>query len=110
MAIISFDPIRRECIQTMFSDVAKRPAVLSDTQQVTRGTGTFLSQRIWIPKLLYVALPYFYLVSGIGALIATLYIGSWIWVLPHYLLFSAVCLHMGLLIYHRRLRSDIDIE
>jgi len=94
----------------MFSNVAKRPAGLSDTQQVTRRTGTILSQRIWIPKLLYVALPYFYLVSGICALVATLYIGSWIWVLPHYLLFSAVCLHMGLLIVQRRLRSDIDIE
>jgi len=94
----------------MFSDVAKRRADLSDTQQVTRRTGTFLSQRIWIPKLLYVALPYFYLVSGISALIATLYIGSWIWVLPHNLLFSAVCLHMGLLIHRRRLRSDIDID
>jgi Flp pilus assembly protein TadB len=95
-------------IQTMYSDAAKRPSALSDTQQVTRRTGTLLSQRIWIPKLLYVALPYFYLVSGIAALIATLYIGSWIWVLPHYLLFSAVCLHMGLLIYRRRLRSDND--
>ena len=92
----------------MYSDAAKRPATLSDTQQATRRTGTLLSQRIWIPKLLYVALPYFYLVSGIAALIATLYIGSWIWVMPHYLLFSAVCLHMGLLIYRRRLRSDND--
>ena len=92
----------------MYSDAEKRPAVLSDTQQVTRKTGALLSRRIWIPKLLYVALPYFYLVSGIAALIATLYIGSWIWVMPHYLLFSAVCLHMGLLIYRRRLRSDND--
>jgi len=110
MAIISFDPICRECNQTMFSDVAKRPAGLSETQQVTRSAGTFLSQRIWIPKLLYVALPYFYLVSGLCALIATLYVASWTWVLPHYLLFSALCLHMGLLLYRRRHRSDIDIE
>ena len=94
----------------MLSDAAKRPAALSETQQVTRKAGTLLSQKIWIPKLLYSALPFFYLISGIGALIATLYVGSWIWLLPHYLLFSAVCLHMGLLIFRRRRRSDNDVE
>ncbi len=94
----------------MFSDAAKRPATLSETQQVTRKTGTILSQKIWIPKLIYAALPYFYLTSGIGALIATLYVGSWIWLLPHYLLFSAICLHMGLLIFRRRNRSNDNAE
>lgn len=94
----------------MLSDAAERPAALSKTQQVARKTGTLLSQKIWIPKLLYSALPYFYLVSGMGALIATLYVSSWIWLLPHYLLFSAVCLHMGLLIFHRRRRPDNDVE
>ena len=94
----------------MFSNATKSPTVLSETQQVTHKAGTLLSQKIWIPKLLYAALPYFYLVSGIGALIATLYIGSWIWILPHYLLFSAVCLHMGLLIYRRRGRPDDHIK
>ena len=94
----------------MLSDAAERPAALSETQQVARKTGTLLSQKIWIPKLLYSALPYFYLVSGMGALIATLYVSSWIWLLPHYLLFSAVCLHMGLLIFHRRRRPDNDVE
>jgi len=94
----------------MFSGTAKKPAVLSETQQVTHKTGTILSQKIWIPKLLYAALPYFYLVSGIGALVATLYVGSWIWLLPHYLLFSAICMHMGLLIFRRRNRSNDDTE
>ncbi len=94
----------------MLSDAAERPAALSETQHVARKTGTLLSQKIWIPKLLYSALPYFYLVSGMGALIATLYVSSWIWLLPHYLLFSAVCLHMGLLIFHRRRRPDNDVE
>ncbi len=94
----------------MFSGTAKKPAVLSETQQVTRKTGNILSQKIWIPKLLYAALPYFYLVSGIGALVATLYVGSWIWLLPHYVLFSAICMHMGLLIFRRRNRSNDDAE
>ena len=94
----------------MVSDAAKKPAALSETQQVTRKTGTILSRKIWIPKPLYAALPYFYLASGIGALIATLYVGSWIWMLPQYLLFSAICLHMGLLIFRLRNRADDDAE
>ena len=94
----------------MFSDAAKRPDALSETQQVTRKTGTILSQKIWIPKLLYAALPYFYLASGIAALVATLYVDNWIWLLPHYVLFSAICLHMGMLIFRRRNRSNDDAE
>ena len=94
----------------MFSDAAKRPDALSETQQVTRKTGTILSQKIWIPKLLYAALPYFYLASGIAALVATLYVDNRIWLLPHYVLFSAICLHMGVLIFRRRNRSNDDAE
>ena len=94
----------------MFSDAAKRPDALSETQQVTRKTGTILSQKIWIPRLLYAALPYFYLASGIAALVTTLYVDNWIWLLPHYVLFSAICLHMGMLIFRRRNRSDDDAE
>ena len=43
--------------------------------------------------------------SGIASLVATLYIGHWFWVLPHYLLFAAACLHMGIMIYRRRRHS-----
>jgi hypothetical protein len=94
----------------MFSDATKRPPVLSETQQVTRETGALLSRNVWLPKLLYAVLPYFYLASGIAALVATMYIGHWSWVLPHYVLFSAACLHMGILIYRRRNRSADDPE
>jgi len=86
----------------MFSDAARKPANLSDTQKVTKKTGSLLSRKIWLPKALYSALPYFYLATGLGALLATLYIGNWLWILPHYLLFSAACLHMGVLIFRRR--------
>lgn len=82
--------------------VASRSDVLSDTQQLTRDTGSLLSKKVWLPKLLYAALPWFYLLAGIGALAATIYIGHWVWVLPHYALFSIACLHMGILIYRRR--------
>jgi hypothetical protein len=84
------------------SNASKSAPILSETQQITRETGTLLSRKIWIPKLLYAALPYFYIFSGIASLIATLYIGHWFWILPHYLLFAAACVHMGVMIYLRR--------
>jgi hypothetical protein len=75
---------------------------LSDTQQVTRSTGKLANKKIWLPKLLYDGLPYFYLTSGFAAFFATLYISEWFWVLPHYLLFSAACIHLGVFVYRRR--------
>jgi len=92
----------------MFRDATEKPPVLSETQQVTRETGSLLSRKVWLPKFLYAVLPYFYLVSGIGALVATMYIGHWSWIVPHYILFSAACLHMGILIYRRRNRAKND--
>ena len=75
----------------MAGDAAGNTAPLSDTQQVARDTGELLTRKLWIPKALYAALPFFYILSGIVALLATLYISDWFWVLPHYLLCSAAC-------------------
>ena len=46
-----------------------------------------VNRKIWLPKLVYDALPFFYLFSGITAFAATIYIGAWYWVVPHYVLF-----------------------
>jgi hypothetical protein len=89
----------------MLSNAGTKSASLTDTQAVTRNTASLVSRKIWIPKSLYDALPYFYLAAGITALLATLYISNWLWVLPHYLLFSAACLHLGVLVLRRRKRS-----
>jgi len=89
----------------MFNNTAERTHCLSDTQQLTRDAGKLMSRKIWLPKMVYNALPYFYLFAGLAALFATLYISEWFWVLPHYLLFAGACLHMGLLVYRRRNRS-----
>jgi hypothetical protein len=86
----------------MLSNTATKPTSLSETQNVSQDAGEFLSRKIWLPKMLYRALPAFYILSGSAALLATLYISEWFWVLPHYLLFSAACLHMGLLVFRRR--------
>ncbi len=90
----------------MLSPAAGKRTTLTDTQEVTRQTGGLVSKKIWLPKLLYDALPYFYLGAGFAAFLATLYISEWFWVLPHYLLFSAACIHLGLVIYRRRRRAD----
>ncbi len=89
----------------MLSTVAGKPAELTDTQEMTRDTGRLISKKIWLPKLLYDALPYFYLASGFAAFFATLYISEWFWLLPHYILFSAACIHLGVVVYWRRRRQ-----
>jgi Flp pilus assembly protein TadB len=89
----------------LFSNAAEKPAHLTETQEITRDAGHLMARKIWLPKALYVALPYFYLVAGVCALLATIYISAWVWLLPHYLLFAVACLHLGLTVYRRRRRS-----
>lgn len=88
----------------MLSSTASKSIDTTETQQFARKTGNVASKKIWLPKFLYDILPFFYVGSGIAALIATVYINAWFWVLPHYLLFSAACVHLGLVIYRRRNR------
>ena len=88
----------------MLSNAGTNTTDLTDTQEVTRSTGSLISRKIWLPKAIYDSLPYFYLVAGTGAFLATLYISHWLWILPHYLLFSAACLHLGVLVLRRRRR------
>lgn len=90
----------------IFSNTAGKPAQLTDTQEISPGSGNLISRKIWLPKALYVALPYFYLFAGLAALLATLYISNWFWILPHYLLFAGACLHLGILVYRRRHRHQ----
>ena len=83
---------------------------LIEKQEITRGAGSFVSRKVWLPKAIYVALPYFYLVAGIAAFLATLYISNWLWILPHYLLFSAGCLHLGVFVLRKRRHPQERLE
>ncbi len=87
------------------TELSETHVELSETQVKRRNAGSVVNRKIWLPKLLYDALPFFYLASGIAAFFATLYINEWFWVLPHYLLFSAACLHLGFFVYRRRRRK-----
>jgi len=90
----------------MLSGAARNQVTLRDIERTARAPTKFASRKIWLPKMLYDALPYFYLTSGFAAFFATLYISEWFWVLPHYLLFSAACSHIGIIVYRRRRRVD----
>ncbi len=67
---------------------------------------TALARKIWLPKSLYSAIPYFYLVCAASALLATLYIAEWFWLLPSYLLFSFACVHMAVFVFRRRRKKS----
>lgn len=69
---------------------------------VTPKARKLIERKIWLPRIVYDGLPWFYLFAGIVALMATLYISAWFWVLPHYLLFSAGCLHLSIIVFRRR--------
>jgi hypothetical protein len=90
---------------------ADRPE-LKFTSAARTGTGdsNIIERKVWLPKTLYDALPWFYLFSGIAALLATLYISAWFWVLPHYFLFSAACLHLSALVFRKRWRGKVESD
>lgn len=87
----------------MLSDAAQQTADPRDAT-ARREFWSLLWRRIWLPKALYGALPFFYIGAGVLAFLATIYISEWFWVLPHYLLFSVGCLHLGFIIFRRRHR------
>ena len=90
----------------MLSTAAGKASGLTNTKHHKREKQSVVGRRIWLPKLIYDALPYFYLASGFAAFFATLYVTEWFWVLPHYLLFGAACLHLGVAVYRRRHRKS----
>ncbi|HEX2139082.1 MAG TPA: hypothetical protein VHG33_05160 [Woeseiaceae bacterium] len=75
---------------------------LSATKEIARTAEQLATKKIWLPKLLYDSLPWFYLTAGLAAFFATLYVTTWLWVLPHYLLFSLACLHLAFAVLRKR--------
>lgn len=92
----------------MLSTAARKATTHTKTRHRGRENSRLVSRKIWLPKLIYDALPYFYLTSGLAAFFATLYITEWFWILPHYLLFSFVCFHLGVIVYRRRHKKFAD--
>lgn len=92
----------------MFGSATPKTASATDLPDAPRSGAGLTGRKIWLPKLIYSALPWFYVGSGIAAFMATLYINEWFWILPHYLLFSIACVHLGLIIFRRRLKASDD--
>lgn len=90
----------------MLTTASGKPA--THRRAAETGSGRFLTRRVWLPKIIYDALPYFYVLAGVSAFLATLYISEWFWVVPHYLLFSLACVHFGLYIFKRRRKGKPD--
>ncbi len=86
----------------MQPSAAGKPAQLGSAEPVRGRVGESINRKIWLPRLFYEIVPWFYLVSGILAFLATVYISDWFWILPHYLLFSAACCHLGVAVLVRR--------
>lgn len=84
------------------SAARNKPPELGRTQSIRPEFDKSINRKIWLPKLAYEILPWFYLGSGLLAFFTTLYIRDWFWILPHYLLFSAACIHLGLVVLYRR--------
>jgi hypothetical protein len=91
---------------TMLTRAAPKQVDVSATQNLTRSLEKLATKKIWLPRLLYDSLPYFYLASGMAAFFAALYISEWFWVVPQYILFSAACLHLAFAVYRRRQKSE----
>ena len=92
----------------MLSSAAGKPASVSEARGVPQRSTSLISRKIWLPKLIYLALPWFYIGSAITAFLATLYINQWFWILPHYVLFSVACGHLGIVVFRRRRRGNAD--
>ena len=64
-----------------------------------------MRRKIWLPKLVYDLLPWFYILASIAAFLATIYIESWFWVVPYSLLLSAACIHLAIFVFRSRHRA-----
>lgn len=61
-------------------------------------------RKLWLPRILYEALPYLYISLGVAALASALYAPGWTWILPYLVLIGLACLHAGLAIVTLRYR------
>lgn len=87
---------------------AQRQLASGAAEDIARTAEKLATKKIWLPKLLYDGLPWFYLAAGTLAFLATVYVSTWLWVVPHYLLFSLACVHLGFVVLRKRQRARRD--
>lgn len=55
-----------------------------------------LLKRVWLPRIIYEALPFIYVCFGLVALAAALWTPGWTWIVPWAIVFGLAALHLGL--------------
>jgi hypothetical protein len=72
-----------------------------------------LTRRVWLPRWLYAALPWIYLLLGAGSLASAVVVPDPGWALPLALLTGVALLHLGLWVatlrYRRRTSTALRI-
>jgi protein-S-isoprenylcysteine O-methyltransferase Ste14 len=65
-------------------------------------------RRLWLPRTLYAALPFLYLLLGASALASGIWLPEPGWILGYLLLISTICLHAGIwfMLLRRRRRHS----
>lgn len=87
------------------------PVTLSIRRTRRHALASLLFWRIWLPRWLYAALPYLYLLLGTLALVSGLFLPEPGWAVPYLLLISLAGLHGGAALlalrrrWHRRRRQ-----
>ena len=92
----------------MFTKAESQQMNLGANQLDSRDPVSLPRKKILLPKILYDCLPYFYLTAAFAAIFATLYVSEWFWVLPHYLLISAACVHLAFAVGRRDTKNGIS--
>ncbi len=72
--------------------------------------GRFLQQKIWLPKIVYDLVPYFYLTNGFGALWATVHVNDWFWFLPVCIIAAIACFHLAHYVFSLRRNANRAIN
>lgn len=81
----------------------------TDTRQHAPGIlnrlGRILLRKLWLPRGVYEAIPYVYLLCGFLALASAVFGTGWTWILPYVVLLGLGCLHAGLGLLTLRYRA-----
>ena len=88
----------------MYTQSSSSAASTPKGQSLALRLSRILCQKLWLPRALYEALPYLYVVGGLAALLSAMYLPGWTWILPYLLLLGAISLHAGLAVLTLRWR------
>jgi len=94
----------------MFTNAEPQQMDLAASQEDSHDADSQPRKEILVSKILYAFLPYFYLTIAFAAIFATLYISEWFWVLPHYLLCSAACVHVAIAVARRNSQNGVSAQ